>query len=90
MKPDELYRARAMLCDLLIGRFLRLSAYEALDSAVEAERIARANEWTIYASFDLERAAELERIAALAEQGLVFWGGRYNRDGIGPEEEVRP
>lgn len=79
---DDLTRARAALCDLLIGRSLRLRAAAMLREALASER---------YISLEgalglLESAAHIEWIAVRAEQGRMRWGGRLNRCGYQPAD----
>lgn len=78
---SELWRERAVLCDLLCGRTLRLAAEERLDVALFTEQVGMPEAWV---DDELARAVQYERIAAQAEQGLVFWGANFNRAGWEP------
>jgi len=76
-----LLRARATLCDLLIGQGLRARAAELLRRGLELEQLAgdsRAGD------FHLDSAAHAEWMAQQAEWGRIAWGGRLNRCGYQP------
>ncbi len=78
---SELFMARATLCDLLIGRWMRALAQEKLADALMIEE----GGWHKEALERLDAAAHLEWIGARAEQGQILWGGRLNRYGERPE-----
>lgn len=78
----ELFRARATLCDLLLGRVFRGHAERELGVAFECERYG-APPATV--TEGLDRAAHLEWIAQKSEWGQILWGCRLNRDGQKPE-----
>lgn len=71
---DELTLQRTILCDLLLGRRLRLRAAKIFELAltVRPEHARLADEW-------VAEAAQMERIAQWAELGTVAWGKRHNR-----------
>lgn len=79
---SELFVARATLCDLLIGRWMRQLAQEKFADAL----IIDDGGWKGEAIQRLEQAAHLEWIAQRAEMGQVLWGGRLNRHGERPED----
>lgn len=90
---DALLEARAALCDLLMGRILRMRAEGQLRQGLALERRARFMHpaatavMTQHAITCLENAAHYEWIACRAEQGAIRWGGRLNRCGYQPREE---
>lgn len=79
---SELFVARATLCDLLIGRWMRALAQEKFADALMIEE----GGWTREAIERLESAAHLEWIGQRAEMGQILWGGRLNRYGERPED----
>lgn len=74
---SELFMARATLCDLLIGRWMRMMAAEKLADALIVEE----GGWMKEAQERLDHAAHIEWIAQRAEMGQILWGGRYTRYG---------
>lgn len=89
---DPLWVQRVILCDLLIGRWLRGNAEKLLNRALELEKVAKVERWDLRPGWevclegDVESAIGMERIAAQSEQGLVLWGERFNRRGQRPED----
>jgi len=83
---DDLLEARATLCDLLIGRSLRLRAEQVLREALACERYISSDAALIH----LDNAAHMEWIAVRAEQGFIRWGGRLNRCGYWPRTDDEP
>lgn len=83
------------LCDLLIGRALRLRAADAFEEALLSDSIAEAAPGlplvlaTQEALRDsrLDRASHFEWIARRAEAGQIHWGGRWNRCGWCPRQD---
>lgn len=90
VERDALWHERVILCDLLIGRRLRLQAAEGLERALTLEALALRDDfaggWQSCIDGDVLAAASVERMAAMAEQGKVLWGNRFNRHGQRPEE----
>jgi hypothetical protein len=80
--PEAL--ARIALCDLLIGRDLRLRAEKFFQQALLLDRMRLASA----ADECLSMAAHAEWIAVQAERGCIAWGGRFNRCGYQPREEI--
>ncbi|HSQ03861.1 MAG TPA: hypothetical protein VLN59_07495 [Burkholderiales bacterium] len=80
---------RIALCDLLIGRAMRMQAADVFEEAELSDSIAAAA--TGYALLHatqrtlsdsrLDRAAHMEWIALRTELGQIHWGGRFNRCG---------
>lgn len=85
MKQPELEHVQ--LCDLLIGRSLRLHAKQRFELAEKNETYAPGARY--FVNVHLDSAAHMEWIASIAEQGLVRWGGRFNRCGYQPAEDER-
>ena len=87
---DPLWVQRAILCDLLIGRWMRGNAEKLLNRALELEKVAHVERfsegWQVAVEGDFDSAIGMERIAAQSEQGQVLWGGRFNRRGERPED----
>lgn len=87
---DPLWVQRAILCDLLIGRWMRKLAERELRRTVETEALALEQQWPggwqSCVDQGLEAAVGMERIAAQSEQGLILWGERFNRYGQRPED----
>ena len=81
-KLTALDRERIALCDLLQGRGLRRRAEEEFLDALELECLGLPGEsvtpW-LTISERVARAAHMEWVAGLTEQGRVGWGGRINR-----------
>lgn len=72
-----LVEQRVTLCDLLQGRVLRLRAAKCFEEALDHESLEGPQRH--YFDEMLARAAQLEWIATISEQGLVSWGQRDNR-----------
>ena len=87
---DPLWVQRVILCDVLIGRWMRGNAEKLLNRALELERISHVERfsegWQVAVEGDLDSAVGMERIAAQSEQGLILWGERFNRRGERPED----
>lgn len=78
---DDLLEARVTLCDLLIGRRIRLVAEQHLTAALALERHGSPG---FVIDKLLEEGAHCEWIACRSEQGKILWGGRLNRCGYQP------
>lgn len=92
-EKDPLWVERAILCDLLIGRWLRGNAEKLLNRALELEERAKVERfpelragWQAGVEGDFDSAVGMERIAAQSERGLILWGERFTRDGLRPED----
>jgi hypothetical protein len=87
---DPLWVQRVILCDVLIGRWMRGNAEKVLRRGLEFEKLARtesfADGWQACVDQELDAAVGIERIAAQSEQGLILWGERFNRRGERPED----
>lgn len=77
---------RTVLCDLLTGRVLRGYAEVSLKKAIALENAAPYH--LVSTEEYLDNAAHIEWVAKQAEQGNIAWGGRFNRCGYQPKEEV--
>ena len=75
----EIDPQRIALCDLLHGQIFRARAEECLADALEMEALGRVPRVVIDA--EVSRAAHMEWVACLSEQGIVAWGSRINRCG---------
>lgn len=78
MRFSEHTTRRIELCDLLIGRTLRLRAHNTLCRALWLESGGAPQSEVLDR---LDQAAHLEWIAVRAERGNIYWGGRFNRCG---------
>jgi hypothetical protein len=89
-EDDALWVQRVILCDLLIGRWLRGNAEKLLNRALELEQLAHVERfsegWQAAVEGDLDSAVGMERIATQSERGLILWGERFTRDGLRPED----
>lgn len=87
---DPLWVQRAILCDLLIGRWMRKLAQRELSRTLETETLALGQAWPdgwqTCVDQGLEAAAGFERMGMLSERGQVLWGGRLSRHGYRPED----
>jgi len=72
----RLLEVRVMLCDVLLGRVMRLDADKRLAEALDME--ARGAPVKVVEQL-LDGAAHMEWIASITERGQVHWGGRRNR-----------
>jgi len=85
MKQPEIEHVK--LCDLLIGRAMRLNAARELERALLLESIGgHASE--IHYRFG--SAEHLEWVASMAEKGRIKFGARHNRCGYQPAEDRPP
>lgn len=73
-----LWVERVMFCDLLYGRVFRGHAQGELDVALRMEALGASAEEVKRV---LDRAAHMEWIASITEQGKVLWGSRRRRSG---------
>lgn len=88
---DPLWVQRVILCDLLIGRWMRFNAEKILRRGLELEKLAQmerfSDGWQVCVDQEVDAAAGMERMGVLSEQGLIAWGGRISRQGYNPEDD---